>query len=123
MSEEMSPGVDQGKKKKAKMGMIISIIGFVTIFLMGYLYSWGGMALACLPVILCVVGLIVSVMGMKGSKGMAITGLIVGIVGMIWGGLGAAGIAAASAFASGLEDAGWEEVGDAMDDAMEDLGH
>lgn len=127
MSEEMSSGADQGKKKKAMMGMIIAIVGFIMIFFTLHLYMAGGMALASLPVILCVVGLIMAIMGMKGSKGMGITGIIVGGIGLIWGGLALTGVAAMGALAEGVENADWEEIGEswgeAMEETMEEVDH
>ena len=62
---------------------------------------------------------------------MAITGLIVAIIAIIWGGLAVAAIGAMGAVADGLENADWESIGDdmgdawgdAMEDALEDAGH
>ena len=83
MSEETSAGAAPGKGK-ALTGMILSILGFICCWFVGAVLLFSPIV-AYILVGLSGVGLLLSIMGMKGSKGMGITGAILGGIGLLMG--------------------------------------
>jgi len=113
MSEEKVVIVDanvivkpQGKGM-AVAGFIISLVGliFSSIIIAAVIVSvglGGGMGLGYFWLVLCILGLVLSIMGMMklkrtgGKRGLAIAGMIIGIVAVVWTSLGLAGVGAAA---------------------------
>ena len=83
----------------------------------------GGMGLAYFWVVLCLASVIMSAMGMKklgatgGKKGLAIAGLIIGIVATIWAIMLTMGLNTAA----GVADVVGSDAMDQLNDALKDL--
>ena len=111
MSEENNGAKPQGKGL-AVTGFILALVGLVlNAPVMGAALLSGSMGLGYFWVVLCVVGTILSAMGMMklgktgGKKGLAIAGLIIGIVAIIWSVVSAMAIGAAA-----------DQLGEGMDE-------
>ena len=120
MSEENSGGQPQGKGL-AITGFILATVGLVfNAFVMAAAILSGNKGLAWFWVILCVAGAGLSAMGMMklgktgGKKGLAIAGLIIGLIAAIWSVMSAMAVGEAAdimgdAFDQ-LDDIDWENL-------------
>lgn len=90
MSEEVNVSKPEGKGL-AVSGFIIALVGLVlNLPVMATALLSGSKGLAYFWVFVCVLGLVLAIMGMKklgatgGKKGLAIAGLVIGIVAVLW---------------------------------------
>jgi len=138
----MSENLDQ--TAGAPQGKQMGIAGFV-LALVTFVFSWwifaisiasialGGSGwLGYLWLVLALVSVVLSAMGMSklgktgGKKGLAIAGLVIGIVSVVWCGICVAGMSAAASmqseltnrFESELNDIDWDSIGDELDEEM-----
>lgn len=102
MSEENSVAKPEGKGL-AVSGFVIALVGLVlNVPVMAAALLSGSKGLGYFWVIFCALGLILSVLGMKklgetgGKKGLAIAGLVIGIVAVVWSLMGAMAIGEAA---------------------------
>ena len=127
MSEENSVAKPEGNGL-AIGGFVISLVGLIftgmvmAIVLLN-MATGGGMGLAYFWVVLCLASVIMSAMGMKklgatgGKKGLAIAGLIIGIVATIWAIMLTMGLNTAA----GVADVVGSDAMDQLNDALNDL--
>jgi len=110
MSEENNAMQPQGKGL-AIGGFILSLVGLiftsvVMAIVMANMMTGGGKGLAYFLVVLCLASVALSVMGMMklgktgGKKGLAIAGMIIGIVATIWAVLALLGLSAMEGMAN-----------------------
>ncbi len=90
MSEEINTTENPGKGKNIA-GFVLSLVAFLFGgWLMGALYVSGGKGAAMLALLVPIAAIVISVMGMKASKaaghkaGLAVAGLVIGIVALVW---------------------------------------
>lgn len=128
----MSEVTENPGKQKGMVGMILAIAGLIFTFLMGWLYLMGGKIVALLPLVITVVGLIMSIQGMQASKkagqsnGMAVAGLVIAIVGILWGIFAYMGVLALDSMGGHFIDAARSgDLNDLNDmlDGLQDLSH
>jgi len=128
MSEEVASAGAAPGKGKAMFGMILAILGFFASWGVGVIYIFSPVV-AYILIALSAIGLVLSIMGMKGSKGMGITGIILGLFGLIVGIMMLmAGMSGAESIEDGSFQRGFgnmlEEAAEgAAEDIIEDLGH
>jgi len=110
MSEENIVSKPEGKGL-AVTGFILATVGIcLNVFVMAAAVLSGNTGLAWFWVVLCAAGAGLSAMGMMklgktgGKKGLAIAGLVIGIIAVIWSAMGAMAVGeAAAAVGAGLD--------------------
>ena len=124
MSEENIVSKPEGKGL-AITGFILALVGIVfNVFVMGAALLSGNSGLAWFWVVLCAAGAGFSAMGMMklgktgGKKGLAIAGLVIGIIAVIWSAMGAMAVGEAADAVGGLM-----QNLDTINDAMQNIEH
>lgn len=136
MSENLdqTAGAPQGKQ----MGIAGFVLALVTLVVATWIAGFAAISIATggsgwlmyLWLVLAIISVVLSAMGMSklgktgGKKGLAVAGLVIGIVSVVYCGILVAGLAAAASvmseatnrFETEMNDIDWESIGDDMNE-------